>query len=283
MALISRSEIDHPALGATGGSSLHNSMEALYTTLGDNDNSRFLTADALADAASVDLDHNFYADFEDISFILYERNTGTNELVTKLTSGFAIVAKVGDEKRQVTVTNNSGGPKDIALIAIHDGGGAAGGGGGSLSWDEPAGLSPIPSNEYGQKVYLFEQGGDNKLVAYIKIPAGHVASSPITMNIGLYSPSASNTILLQATTTLIRTDVDAVSTVANQHSSTNVALTNTLADMFRATELDLTDGNGQINSVDAEEGMLLKVEISRGTDTDTADLRFVPNATEVSF
>jgi len=282
MTIISRSKLDHPALATTGGAALHLSIEDIYTKLGDDSNSRYLTSDALATATNVDLEHNFNVDFADLSFILYERNTTTNELLGQLTTGFTITATVGFEKTKVNVANASGGPKDIALVVVH-GAAGGGGGGGSLSWDEPAGNAPTSANENGQDVYLFESALLNTLVAYIKIPAGHVAANQITMDIGLYSPSAANTILLKTTTTLIRTDTDAISSTTNQHVSTNTALTNTVADMFRSTTLDLTDGSGQINSVAAEPGDLIKVEIVRGTDTDTADIRFVPNATEVSF
>jgi len=284
MVEVSRSKLDHPTLATTGGAALHTSVEALWTKVGDNANSRFFTEDALANTASVDFDHNFYVDFDDLTTILYERNTGTGELIGQLTSGFSITGKAGDLKRQITVTNNSGGPKDIALVVIHGGGAGAGGGGGSLTWNEPSGISPVQGEENGEKVYLYESGLANKLVAFIKIPAGHVASNQITMNIGLYSPSTSNTILLSATTTLIRTGTDGIDSTTNQHSSTNTAVTNTApANKFISESLDLTDGSGQINGVDAEAGDLLKVELLRGTDTDTADIRFVPNATEVSF
>lgn len=286
--VVSRLELTHPDLGYDGGAGLHTLVRNAWTKMGDNMNSRLLTYIAgggLADAASIDLKHNFYADFADMSFVLYEYDDGTGELVSKLTSGFTIVAKTGDEKRQVTVTNVAGGAgtTKIALLAVHNGGAGAGGGGGSLSWDEPPGTAPVKTSENGQDVYLFESGSSNSLVSFIKIPAGHLAANQISMAIGLYSPSASNTILLTTTTTLIRTGTDAVSSTTNQHVSTNSALTNTVADLFVTDSLDLTDGSGQINGVDAEPGDLIKVEISRGTDTDTADIRFVPNATEVSF
>lgn len=280
---LGRLKVIWPGLGYPGGAGQITVLHTAVSKMSDNMNSRLLVSLALADTASVDLEHNFYADFSDMSFVLYQYDNGTGELLSKLTSGFTIVAKSGDEKRQVTVTNNSGGAKDIALLVVHNGGASGGGGGGSLSWDEPDSGAPVSDNENGQDVYLFESGSSNTLVAFIKIPDGHIASNQISMKIGLYSPSSSNTVLLTTTTTLIREGTDAITSTTNQHVSTNTALTNTVANLFQVDTLDLTDSGGQINSVDAEAGDLIKVEIVRGTDTDTADIRFVPNATEVSF
>jgi hypothetical protein len=60
-------------------------------------------------------------------------------------------------------------------------------------------------------------------------------------------------------------------------------LTNTVANQYRDNELDLTNATGQINSFSVSAGDILKVELTRGTDTDTADIRFLPSATEVKF
>lgn len=98
-----------------------------------------------------------------------------------------------------------------------------------------------------------------------------------------YSPSNANTILLQAVTTLIRPETDTANSTTNTHTSTNAALTNTVSNRLRTVSIDLTSATGSINSVAVSPGDMLKIALSRGTDTDTDDLRFIAFATEVTF
>lgn len=162
-----------------------------------------------------------------------------------------------------------------------DGGG--GGGGGGFSWNPPAGSGALADEENGEKVYLFEQGQSQKLVAWLKVPQGYVAGTQILMYIAHYSPSTSNTILLQTTSYLIRKNNDAVTSTTNSQASGNSALTNAVANRYREISLPVTNGSGLINGVAVNPGDLIRVELTRGTDTDTADIRFIPSATEVKF
>jgi len=281
MGTVSRLQLDHPALGTAGGAPLHASVEGLWTSVGDNINGRFFTAVALADSGSVDFTHNFNVDFADLGFTLYEYDDGTGELISQLTSGFTTIAKVGSEKTAVTVTNSSGGPKTIAMV-MNLGSGAGGGGGGSLNWDEPPGSAPVKGSENDQLIYMYESGLANSLVAFVKVPQGYIAGVQINMRIALYSPSTINTIRLETVSTLIREGLDGMGSTTNQHTSTNSALANSgVANKYRETVCDLTDASGEINSVGVSPGDLIKVELSRATDTDTADIRFIPNGTEV--
>jgi hypothetical protein len=126
MTIISRSKLDHPTLGEAGGSGLHTTMENLYTKLGDDSNSRFFTADTLANAASVNFDHNFKTAFSELSYNLYLRNTGTGELtlITETSTPsiyqFSLVARTSFETTQVTLTNSSGSTRDIALVLFQE-------------------------------------------------------------------------------------------------------------------------------------------------------------------
>lgn len=150
----------------------------------------------------------------------------------------------------------------------------------------PGEISPVESAENYEKVWLFSsaQAGTEKLVMFLKVPAGYQAGNQISLKIAQYSPSASNTQLLQATAYLIRKAVaTAVSSTANSRTSTNTALTNTLADAYREATLDLTTSAGLINAVAVAAGDMLRVELFRGTDTDTADIRFIPSATEPRY
>ncbi len=125
MPIISRSQVDHPALGTAGGAGLHTSIEAIYTKLGDNSNSRWFIQNALADTASQDFEHNFKTAFGEIIVFLYLRDTGTGELTrinslsSPALSSFSIVATPSFETTKVRVTNNSGAARDIAVVILH--------------------------------------------------------------------------------------------------------------------------------------------------------------------
>lgn len=178
------------------------------------------------------------------------------------------------------------------LMFIRDNGGtitpvgSGGGGGGGLAWNEPAGLAPVSDEENSQEIYLFEQGQSQKLVTYVKVPESYIAGRQIFAYLGAYSPGTSNDWKMQIVTSLIRRDVDAVSSVTNQNTSDSGDKTNTVANQFRNLEIALTNSTGQINSVSVSPGDLLRLELTReapaGTE-DTEDLRFVPTSTEVKF
>ena len=164
---ISRSKLLHPNLGHTGGAAVHTHVNDIYKKLGDDDNSRFFTEAALADSASVNFDHNFFTDFDQLQMILYIHNTGTDELttVTNATTpaltDFTIAATGGDLKRQVTVTNNSGGPEDIALLVLHNGGGST------------------ASNGQGEKNYITNPGAETDGITGWNLYADAAGSTPV--------------------------------------------------------------------------------------------------------
>lgn len=161
--------------------------------------------------------------------------------------------------------------------------GGSGGGGGSASWNPPSGVGAILSEDNSEKVYLFPSGSAAELDIYVRVPASYVAGNQINMDIGLYSASNSNTILLSSTTYLFQKNSTALTSTTNSYASTNAALTNTVANMYRTTILDLTSSTGTINSVAVASGDLLRVKLVRGSDSDTADISFVPSATQVRF
>lgn len=166
----------------------------------------------------------------------------------------------------------------IQILASSGGGGGAG-----AQWQETPGNSPPSSEENGGVLYLFESGQTSKLTLFLKVPDGYTQGRQITMKIGHYSPTASLTQLLKATTYLVKDGVDAVTSTTNSRVSTNTALTNTVTDMLRISVLDITDATGLINGVAVTPNDLLKIELSRGSDTDTADIRFIPSMTEVKY
>lgn len=160
--------------------------------------------------------------------------------------------------------------------------GGAGGGGG-LVWYDEGPNAPVMTTENSQQAYLFGAGLAQSIYTLIKVPSTFSAGNQINMKVGLYSPSSANTILLSSVATLVRKNTDAITSTTNQRTSTNAALTNTVASQAREATFDLTSTTGQINSVAVSPGDYIKVTVSRGSDSDTADLRFLPSAVEVTF
>lgn len=159
--------------------------------------------------------------------------------------------------------------------------GSGGGGGGGLIWSAPDGQAPVLDEENSQDVYKFGPGLDQKLVVYLKVPDSYLAGRQILMGISQYSPSSSDTQLLTATIGLIRKNNDPITTPFQSRVSTNTALTNTVANQLRNTVIDLTSATGQVNGAAVQAGDILKIELERASDTDSADVRFIPTATEV--
>lgn len=160
---------------------------------------------------------------------------------------------------------------------------AGGGGGAGFVWKELSGTAPVKQEEDSEVPYFFGAGLSQELYAAVKIPSSYVSGTQIKILVSGYSPSTSNTILFQAQSTLIRKNTDAFDSVTNQRTTTNSALTNTVANQVREFSLDITDTAGKINGVAASAGDVIKVRLYRGSDSDTADLRMLPNATDAKF
>jgi len=167
--------------------------------------------------------------------------------------------------------------------------GVGGGGGGGGDWRVGAGdgsaQSPSEDIEFFSKVLLFSKGDAGSQAAYRSfiVPSSYVPGVQILLGMGIYSPSAANTILLLGQSTLVRPGTDAENSTTNQRTSTNTALTNTVANMLRTVLLDITNTSGMINGVAVSPGDEIKVSIYRGTDTDTADMRVKPDNTDPRF
>jgi len=161
--------------------------------------------------------------------------------------------------------------------------GGSGGGGAGFTWKAISGTAPVDSEENGEIVRLFQAGLAQELYAAVKIPNSYTSGAQIKIYVSTYSPSSSNTQLIQAQSTLIRKATDAFDSTTNQRTTTNSAITNTVAKQLTEHVLDVTDSSGQINSVAVSAGDVIKVRLYRGTDSDTADLRMLPNATDVKF
>ncbi len=158
------------------------------------------------------------------------------------------------------------------------------GGGGSLLWvPDDAGNAATDLIENSQKVWTFETGLAQLIYTVVKVPTGYSAGDPITMKILGYGPDGAGTILFTSVATLIRTGITAFSSTTNQRTSTNTAATPAGANIPFSASLDLTSTTGTINSVAVAAGDLIKVSISRGTDTMGSDARLIESSTEVLF
>lgn len=169
--------------------------------------------------------------------------------------------------------------------ASYAGVGGGGGGGGSAVWRADTN-APVESYANAELIYQFQQSLGQSLTLFIKIPQTYLAGRQIKAYLGAYSVSAANDWKMQIVTTLIRKNTDAIDSVTNQNTSNSGDLTNTVSNMYRELTINLTDGSGQVNSVAVSAGDILKLVLTRiapvGTE-DTADINFLPNATEIKF
>lgn len=156
-----------------------------------------------------------------------------------------------------------------------------GGGGAGFQWKAVSGNAAVETELYNEQGYLFSAGLAQELYCSLKVPQSYTAGTQIFMYVAGLSTSSSNTILLQSQSTLIANNSTAFDSTTNQRTSTNSALTNTVAKMLRTFILDITDSSGQINSVAVAAGDVIKVRLYRGTDSDTADIFMIPNSTDV--
>ena len=119
--IVGREKIDHPSLGAAGGSALHVAIETIYTNVGNDMSARFKPYAAIANSVVTTVDHNFGVDFADLNIYLY---TGTHPTLTRVSdpvaSGWVIAATSGFEKTKIDITApSSGGPHTFVLYVVH--------------------------------------------------------------------------------------------------------------------------------------------------------------------
>lgn len=165
-------------------------------------------------------------------------------------------------------------------------GSGGGGGGGGANWQPVAGAGPVEDFEYDEKVWKFEQAAGQELTLWVRVPSSYLAGRQIKLKGMLYSPGASNNWKVQAQSTLVRKNNDAITSTANQQTANSGDITNAVANRLVEVSIDLSSSLGAINSVAVQPGDLLKVKLSRATPggtEDTNDLRFIPSSTEVIF
>lgn len=116
MTLVGRRELDHPALGTTGGAGLHTSIETIYTNVGDDLTGRFKAYSGVANSAVTNIKHNFGVAFEELDIVVY---TGTFPNLTVATN-YTVAVDGGNPKTHINVTApGSGGPHTFAVQINH--------------------------------------------------------------------------------------------------------------------------------------------------------------------
>lgn len=154
-----------------------------------------------------------------------------------------------------------------------------------VSWNADLADAASPAMVANHKVWEFQDGVIQKLAVLVKVHRNYNAGNQLKMRVGFFANATSGTVLFKTTTTLIRKAVaTAFTSTANQHASTNSAVTLAApANAYNETEIDLTNASGQINSVAVAAGDMLLVELQRDTTTDTAaaTANLVDGATEV--
>lgn len=159
------------------------------------------------------------------------------------------------------------------------GGGA---GGSSVSWYGRSGVAPLLTEDLGMAVYKFGANTGNVLSSMIKVPDGYQAGSEIKLLIGYYSPANTDSVTWTTTSNLIRPDFQAMDSTTYQKISGAVTPNIGPVNVVRHISLTLTEPDGTVSGQAVNAGDFLKVDLTR-SGTDTEEVRFLMDATEVKF
>lgn len=176
MTTVGRAQLVHPALGASGGSSLHADIETIYTTISNSLAGRYFELSAVADSSINNFDHEFGVQFADLSVNLY---TGTYPALTKVSdpaaSGWTIAAAGGGlEKRRVVVTApSSGGPHTGVLFLVH--------GGGARVINDLSDVDTVTSAPADGQFLIYDNASSNWKPYYLKFKSETAALSSATI------------------------------------------------------------------------------------------------------
>lgn len=121
MTIVSRLQLDHPALGTAGGASLHSAIQSLYQKIGDAIADRYFVLSDFDNGETEDLLHNYVTDISNIRYDLYYLSGGAwiqlTESTTPKRSQFTVIEKVGFEDTTLQITNASG-VNDLTLAVV---------------------------------------------------------------------------------------------------------------------------------------------------------------------
>lgn len=161
---------------------------------------------------------------------------------------------------------------------------SGGGGGGALRWIE-GGNAPTLVFENEIEAYEYQPGLGQALYLAIRVPASYTAGNQIRLRILWTCASTANDALINAVSTLIRSENDAISSTTNQRTTTNAAITMAAgsANEPQKVILDLTDSSGEINAVAVSAGDLIKVKVQESSSTVADNIKLIFDASEVTF
>lgn len=198
--------------------------------------------------------------------------------LTELTGAGGTVAQLINTTKIYDVTNS------MQLSASIAGGLLGGGGGGALVWRED-GNSPIGSlDSVNNRIYSYQSALSQSLYTVVKAPHTYGGGTQIKMYLLFYSSDSTGTIQMQTVASLVRKANDLFSSVTNQRTSTNAAFS-TGAGTVNKPQLvtfDLTDSTGQINGVSVSADDLIRVTLTRSSDTATSDVQVLTDTAEIA-
>jgi hypothetical protein len=159
-----------------------------------------------------------------------------------------------------------------------------GGSGGALRFIEGAN-APVKTFENEIEVYEYEPGLGQALYLSVRVPQSYAAGSPINLRVLWTCAATSGDALLNAVATLIRSEVDEITSTTNQRTTTNAAITLSAANDLEPQKvvLDISSSSGQINGVAISAGDLIKVKIQESSSTVGSVIKLIPDASEVTF
>lgn len=164
----------------------------------------------------------------------------------------------------------------------------SGGGGAGANWLPVIGNGALEDIENDEKVFLFEDGQEQEISIFFKVPNGYIAGRQITLRAGFYSPGADgDASVIEVTSYLVKAGTDAITSVANSNSETATLTNDATANKLQNGSFALTSSGGQINSLAVSAGDLIKIKMKRlatsdAADTDAESLRMIPSTTEIS-
>lgn len=162
-------------------------------------------------------------------------------------------------------------------------GSAGGGGGGSLKWFEDAN-APVEVPDSFWRFRQFEALLGQAIYTVFKVPSTYVAGTQITLRANFKNADTSGNVLVQTVATLNRPGTDLYTSVANQRTSTNAAVTMSGAtqNKLQSISLDLTDSSGEINGVAVSANDYILIKLTRSvSDTATGTVEVAVEASEV--
>jgi len=129
MAVVGKAKLDHPPLNTTGGASLYNSIEAIYTKISDYLPSRWFAYTAVAGQTYTEIEHNLQVPFADVRVTVYTVSGSVTTKVTSFTSSaglqvgsstlWLVAAVSGYEQTKVAIKPPTGGPYTFYVFINH--------------------------------------------------------------------------------------------------------------------------------------------------------------------